>query len=257
VSNRIDEGRDILLYLDNKRRYLVKVKKGENFHTHKGFVELGSLIGKNFGTRIKSSSNVPFIALKPTLADYIQKIARRTQIIYPKDMALLLLYADIGPGSKVVEAGTGSGALTTLLSSYVRPDGKIYSYEIKANFIEVAEKNLKRAGVSELVTLKKADITQGIEESEVNAVVLDLATPWLVIPHAHRALVGGGVLASFSPTIEQVLKTVEALKNNNFAVIETFECIVRRFQVEMGRTRPETLMIGHTGYITFGRATVA
>jgi tRNA (adenine57-N1/adenine58-N1)-methyltransferase len=257
VSNRIDEGKDILLYLDNKRRYLVKVKEGENFHTHKGFVELGSLIGKNFGTRINSSSNVQFIALKPTLADYIQKIARRTQIIYPKDMALLLLYADIGPGSKVVEAGTGSGALTTLLASYVRPDGKIYSYENKANFIEVAEKNLKRAGVSELVTIKKADITHGIEESEVNAVVLDLATPWLVIPHAHRALVGGGVLASFSPTIEQVLKTVEALKSNNFAVIETFECIVRRFQVEMGRTRPETLMIGHTGYITFGRATVA
>jgi len=256
VNNRIDDGKDILLYLDNKRRYLIKVKKGESFHTHKGFVELGSLIGKSFGTRINSSMNAQFTALKPTLADYVQKISRLTQIMYPKDMALLLLYADIGPGSKVVEAGTGSGALTTLLASYVKPDGKIYSYEAKPQLIDLAERNLKRVGVSELVTLKTADITQGIEESEVNAVVLDLATPWLVIPHAHCALVGGGILASFSPTVEQVLKTVEALRGNNFTAVETFECIVRRFQVEPGRTRPETLMIGHTGYMTFGRSTV-
>jgi tRNA (adenine57-N1/adenine58-N1)-methyltransferase len=256
VNDIIDDGKDILLYLDNKRRYLVKVKKNETFHTHKGFVDLGSLIGKNFGTSVESSMNVKFTVLRPTLADYIQKISRLTQIMYPKDMGFLLLYANIGPGSRVVEAGTGSGALTTLLASYVRPDGKIYSYEIKSQLIEVAERNLKRIGVSEFATLKMADITQGIDESEVDAVVLDLATPWLVIPHAQRALIGGGVLASFSPTLEQVIKTVDALRNNNFAAIETFECIVRRFQVETGRTRPETLMIGHTGYITLGRATV-
>lgn len=229
------------------------MEQGKSFHTHKGFVQLDELIGKDYGTRILSSLGVEFVALKPTIRDQVFKMLRRTQITYPKDIALITMYSGIGPGSHVVEAGTGTGALTSSLAFYVKPAGRVYSYEIRQEFIETAVKNLKRAGVSECVDIKNNDITQGIDEREVDAVVLDMATPWLVIPHAYSALKGSGIIVSFSPTIDQVVKTVEALRENGFVDIETVECLMRRMQVKRGKTRPETLMTGHTGYISFAR----
>jgi len=247
------EGEDVLLYLDRKRTYLVRVEKGKSFHTHKGFIQLDDLVGKDFGTRITSSMGVEFVALKPTLRDYVFKMQRKTQISYPKDIALILMFSGVGPGSRVVEAGTGTGALTSALAFYVKPAGRIYSYEIRREFMDIALKNLKRAGVSEYVDLKNKDITEGVDEKDLDAVILDMATPWLVVPNAYSALKGSGVLVSFSPTIDQVLKTVEALKEEGFVDIETIECLVRGMQVERDKTRPQTLMTGHTGYITFAR----
>ena len=251
--SEIHEGDDVLLYLDRKRTYLVKVEQEKSFHTHKGFVQLVELIGKQYGTRITSSMNIEFVALKPTLRDHIFKMQRKTQITYPKDIALILMFSDAGPSNKIVEAGTGTGALTTSLARHARPTGHVYSYEVRTKFMESALKNLKRAEVSEYVTVKNKDITEGIDETEVDAVVLDLATPWLVIPHAYTALKGSGVLVSFSPTIDQVVKTVEALRENGFVAIETVECLMRAMQIERGKTRPQTLMTGHTGYITHAR----
>jgi tRNA (adenine57-N1/adenine58-N1)-methyltransferase len=229
------------------------MEKGKSFHTHKGFIQLDDLIGKEYGTRITSSMGVEFVALTPTLRDYVFKMQRKTQISYPKDIALILMFSGVGPGSHVVEAGTGTGALTSALAFYVKPAGKVYSYEIRREFMDMALKNLKRAGVSEHVDLKNKDITESIDEKDVDAVVLDMATPWLVVPHAYSALKGSGVLVSFSPTIDQVVKTVESLEEEEFVDIETMECIVRGMQIERGKTRPQTLMTGHTGYITFAR----
>lgn len=250
----IDSEADILLYLDSKRQYLVKAR-GE-FHTHKGVVRLEELLGKPYGSKIESSIGVAFHALKPLPKDYAVKFARRTQIIYPKDMALIVLYAGVGPGCRVVEAGTGSAALTSLLAHHVKPSGHVYSYEIRGELLEEARKNLERAGVAEYVTLKEGDVTKRIDERNVDAVILDMATPWLVVDKAWEALKPSGVFASFSPTVEQVVRTVEALKRGNFTYIETFECLLRRYQVEAGRTRPETLAIAHTGYLTFARKTL-
>ena len=254
--SEIHEGDDVLLYLDRKRTYLVRVERGKSFHTHKGFVQLDELIGKQYGTRIVSSMNIEFIALKPTLQDHIFKMQRKTQITYPKDIALILMFGDAGPGSKVVEAGTGTGALTSALAYHIRPTGHVYSYEVRQEFVDLALKNLKRVGVSDYVTVKNKDITEGIDEIEVDAVILDLATPWLVIPHAYTSLKGGGVLVSFSPTIDQVVKTVEALKENGFVATETVECLMRGMQIERGKTRPQTLMTAHTGYITSARKAI-
>jgi len=249
----IKEDDDVLLYLNRKKTYLVKVKSGKSFHTHKGYIQLDSLIGKEYGTRLKSSLGVEFIALKPAMRDYIFKMLRKTQITYPKDIALIVMFSGIGPGSRVVEAGTGTGALTSALAFYVKPTGRVYSYEVRAEFIQTALENLKRAGLDRYVEVKNQDITKGIDEKEVDAVMLDMATPWLVVPHAYSALKGSGSLVSFSPTIDQVVKTVEALKENGFVNIETFESLLRRMQVAKGKTRPETLMTAHTGYITFAR----
>ncbi len=249
----IDEGDDVLLYLNRSRTYLVRVEKGKSFHTHKGFLQLDELIGKPYGSSVLSNTGTRFAALKPQLSDFIFKSQRKTQITYPKDVALIVMFSGIGPGNRVVEAGTGTGALTTALAYYVRPNGRVYSYEIRPEFTEVALKNLKRANLLDSVELKTKDITEGIDEADVDSVVLDLATPWLIVPHAHSALKGSGTLVSFSPTIDQVVKTVEALQQANFIDIETVECMMRRMQIERGKSRPETLMTGHTGYITSAR----
>lgn len=232
------------------------MEKEKSFHTHKGFIQLDELIGKEYGTCVTSSMGVEFVALKPILRDYIFKMLRKTQITYPKDIALIVMFSGAGPGSRIVEAGTGTGALTTALAFYVKPEGCVYSYEVRQEFIETASKNLERTGVSEYVELRNKDVTDGIDEQDVDAVILDLATPWLVIPHAYLALKGSGTIVSFSPTIDQVVKTVEALEENAFVAVETVECLMRRMQIIKGKTRPETLMTGHTGYITFARKTL-
>lgn len=253
LAQSIAEGDYILLGLGPRKTYLVKVEMGKSFHTHKGFVKFDDLIGKEYGSIIRSSLGFEFAALKPLLRDYVMKCARQTQIMYPKDIALIVMFSGIGPGSHVVEAGTGTGALTTALAHYVRPEGRIYSYEIREEFQKTAEKNLHRAGLRDFVELKNKDVTTGIDEKDVDAVILDLAVPWLVISHAYAALKPSGTVVSFSPTIDQVVKTVEALRDDAFTDIETVECLLRGMQIERGKTRPQTLMTAHSGYITSAR----
>lgn len=249
----INEGDVVLLCLEARRTYMVRVEAGKTFHTHKGYIKLDELIGKEFGTNVQSSLGAWFTALTPSLTDFIMKSSRNTQITYPKDAALVIMFSGIGPGSRVVESGTGTGALTIALAHYVRPNGRVYTYELRKEFQKNAEKNLKRSDLLDYVELKSGDIIAGIDERDLDAVVLDLATPWLVIPHAYEALKPSGTIVSFSPTIDQVVKATEALRENNFIIIETVECIMRVMQVERGKTRPQTLMTGHTGYITHAR----
>ena len=253
MKKKISEGDNVLLYLNPRRTYLVRMEKGRSLHTHKGYVQHDALIGKEYGTRTTSNLGVEFVALRPALKDFIFKTQRKTQIMYPKDIALIVMFSGIGPSSKVVEAGTGTGALTTALAHYVKPTGKVYSYEIREEFIPTALKNLEKAALAKFVEVKNKDITQGIDETNVDAVILDLATPWLVVPLAYSALKGSGAIVSFSPTIDQIVKTVEALRENEFVDIETIETLLRGMQVERGKTRQETLMTAHTGYITFAR----
>jgi len=253
MNENMEEGDDVLLFLDHKRTYLVNAEKDRIFHTHKGFLDLGKLVGKKYGVRIISSQGVEFKALKPSMRDYIFKMNRRTQIIYPKDISLIILFCDIHNGSRVLEAGTGTGALTCALAFHVKPSGVIYSYEVRKDHADIAEKNLKRAKVAEFVEIKNKDVCIGIDEHNLDAVILDLATPWSVVEHAYNALNGSGFFASFSPTIDQTIKTTIALRENGFVDVRTLECLVRGIRVELGKTRPDNLMTGHTGYLTFAK----
>ena len=249
----IAEGDDVLLYLDRERTYQIRVEAGKQFHTHKGFIILDDLVGKLYGSTVVSSLGISFYALKPLIRDRVLKTDRRTQVLYPKDIGYILYQLGVGNGSTVVEAGTGSGALTMSLANTVMPDGKIYTYEIDERSQRIAAGNIDRSGLRPIVEMKLGDITQGIEERDVDAVTLDLATPWLVIDHAWEALAGSGVFLSFSPTIEQVMKTVYSLEAKPFIEVETVELIMRRITVAENKTRPETLMIGHSGYLTTAR----
>ena len=249
----IGEGDDILLYLDGKRTYMIRVEAGSQFHTHKGYVELDEIIGRPYGSPLVSSLGIRFIALKPLIRDRILKTDRRTQVLYPKDIGYIMILLGVGSGCRVVEAGTGSGALTLSLVDAVRPDGIIYSYEINPKFQRVAARNIERAKLMDFVELREGDVTQGIEVANVDAVVLDMAVPWLVVPHAYEALAGSGVFVSFSPTIEQVMKTTYALKEMPFVEIKTIELMLRKITVAENKTRPQTQMLGHSGYITSAR----
>jgi tRNA (adenine57-N1/adenine58-N1)-methyltransferase len=254
ANQKIAEGDYVLIYLDARRTYMIKMQAGQTFHTHKGYLKLDELIGKEYGEPIKSSLGIYFTTLKPSLTDYIMKSSRNTQIIYPKDAALIVMFSGIGPGSRVAESGTGTGSLTTALAHYVGSIGKVYTYELRPEFQKNAAKNLERSKLIDHVEMKSANIVEtGFTERDLDAVVLDLAVPWLVVPHAYEALRPSGILVSFSPTIDQVVKTTEALREYGFVFIETIECLMRSMQVERGKTRPNTMMTGHTGYITHAR----
>lgn len=250
---KVKLGDYVLLYLDKRRKYLVKVVSGKELHTHKGILKLDEILGKEYGDYVQTHLGVRFRILKPLLLDHIMKFRRGTQIIYPKDAALMVIMAGIGPGSRVIEAGTGTGALTALLAYFVRPDGIVYSYDISKKNLENAKKNLRTVGLDKWVVLKLGDVTKNIDERDVDAIFLDLPSPWLAVENSYKTLRHGGVFVSFSPTINQVEKTVEALKSQNFVDYEAVEVILRRYKVEKGGTRPETFMVGHTGYIVFAR----
>ena len=147
----ISEGDDVLLFLDSKRSYLVKAKPGEKLHTHRGFIQFSEVVGKRFGDKVSSNLGSHFYLLRPNVYDYLGKSLRATQIIYLKDIALITAYSGVGPGSRVVEAGTGSGALTSALAYHVGSEGRVYSYDVKAEFQEKAARNLLRAGVQSML----------------------------------------------------------------------------------------------------------
>jgi len=216
-------------------------------------VKLATVLGKQYGTSVKSSLNYNFWILKPTTYDFVMTVERPTQIIYPKDAGIILMKLGLGSGSIVAEAGTGSGALTIAMANAVRPNGHVYSYEIRPEFVKIATRSLKKAGVLDYVTIRDSDAKLGFKEKDVDAFMIDLADPWKIVSKAYKALKGGAPLASFSPTFNQIEKTVQALKRTGFLDVQTIECLLREIRVEKGKTRPVTFMVGHTGYMTFAK----
>jgi len=253
LSGPIDVGTAVLLWLDHRRKWLVDVSPGKEFHTHRGIVRLSELVGKSFGDTVVTSTGYRLYILRPSLCDRLSSFERPTQILYPKDIGFLMLRLDLEPGKVVVEAGTGSGVATAAMANMVKPDGHVYSYELNTGFLRKAESNLAKMGLLKYVTLRCSDARDGFAESDVDAVFLDLGDPWNVVPHAYTCLKGGANLASFSPTVNQVERTVICLKNEGFIDTETCELLLRPIRVEEGKSRPETRMIGHTGYLTFAR----
>ena len=245
-------GERAILIDERGNKYLVKVEK-QKFNTNLGVVDLGELEGKKPGAVLQSHLGKSFIALRPSFVDYLERIRRVPQILLPKDAAQIIANTGIGPGSVVVDGGTGSGALAIFLGNLVRPTGHVYSYEVREDFAKVAKRNIEFAGLESVVTVKCKDICEGIDEREVDLVTLDIPKPEVAIPHAEKALKVGGYLFVFSPCIEPVQRTYEVLMSHRFREIKTIECLVREIEVKPNATRPRTRMIAHTGYMTFAR----
>ena len=246
------EGERVLLIDEQGGKYLVRAEP-RKFNTRFGVVDLSQAIGTQPGTVIHSHLGKPFVVLRPSVVDYIQKIRRVPQVLLPKDAAQILANTGVGPGSVVVDGGAGSGCLAIFLGHLVRPTGHVYSYEIREDFVELARRNIRFTGLEDIVTVKQQDICQGIDERDVDLVTLDIPKPEDAIPHAENALKPGGYLFVFSPCIEPVKRVYEALSSHRFKEIFTIECLVREIEVKPNATRPKTRMIAHTGYMTFAR----
>jgi len=246
----IEENDLVYLYKDIKHNFLIQVQD-KKLHTDLGVLELKEIIGKNFGESIKSNLGEIFYILRPNLYEMILRINRKTQILYPKDIGMILLKANIYPGAKVIECGSGSGALTSALANFVKPVGKVYSYEKNIEFLENAKKNLKRYNLDSYVEFKLKEIIDEFDEKDVDFIMIDIGSPWDLIDAAYKSLKSGANLATICPTFEQLTKTVFTLEEKKFINIETMEILVRRILVRSGRTRPEQRIPSHTGWLVF------
>jgi len=244
------------LLVDNKdRRYLVRLEAGASFHTHHGFVDHEELLGQSEGTFLRMQDGAKYLCVRPTLADVVLKMPRGAQVIYPKDLGPILILADVFPGARILESGVGSGALSMTL---LRAGACVTGYELRQDFANNACKNvagfLGDAVVEERYAVQVRDVYDGIDdEAAFDRVVLDLPEPWHVVGHAERALVPGGILVSYLPSIVQVQQLRSALDASGFGMCTTEEVLVRSWKVDGAAVRPDHRMVAHTGFLTAGR----
>jgi tRNA (adenine57-N1/adenine58-N1)-methyltransferase len=235
------------------KSFIIVLEPGKELHTHRGVIKHDNLIGLKWGTQIFSHIGSPFFLLQPSLPDLLKNTPRATQILYPKDIAHILLVMGIGPGLRVIEAGTGSGALTTALAYSVGDSGTIYTYEISEEHQLKAKRNLERLGLSKQIDFKLKDIGTGFDETEVDALFLDVANPYDYIGQVRQALKPGGYFGCIIPTANQVINLLIALRQYEFAFIDVCEISMRYYKPEPSRFRPTDRMIAHTGYLVFAR----
>lgn len=242
--------------LDRKgRRYLIALRPGAQFHTHRGYLDHDAIIGAPEGTTLVSTAGAPFVAIRPSLTDFVLKMPRGAQVVYPKDIGAIIVGADIFPGATVLEAGTGSGALTLGLLRAVGDRGRVITYEQRPEFAERARSNIESflGKLPDQLEMRPGDITEARIEGEVDRIVLDLPEPWRVVPVALRALRRGGIFCSYVPSTVQVSQVTDALRAAGFIEVETSETLVRTWHVEGPSVRPDHRMVAHTGFITTAR----
>lgn len=254
MSPSLGPGERVLLVDSRKRRHLITLAVGGEFHTHAGIVRHDDLIGSDEGTTVRTSRGVRLVAVRPTLAEYILEMPRGAQVIYPKDIGPILVLADIFPGAQVLESGIGSGALTTALLRAIGPQGKVTGYEIREDFSERARANVEAfLGPDQPLTVEVRDVYEGIDERGLDRILLDLPEPWRVVGHAIESLRPGGILCAYLPTILQVGRLREELAAGPFGMTETVEILQRGWHVEGQSIRPDHRMVAHTGFLTVTR----
>ena len=252
------EGDPALLVDPKGRHFLLRLESGRIFQYHQGSVPHDILIGAEDGSWVEASTGTMLLLLRPRLADYILKMKRAAQVVYPKDLGPILVYADIGPGMTVVEGGTGSGALTLGLSRAVGPSGQVVSVEIREDHGAHARKAIERwyGEIPENIDLRIGDISDAVADVAPERIVLDLPEPWHVLETASEHQTPGGILCAYLPTVPQVQTTVErAREMGTFAEIEVKEFLARDWNVSGRSVRPEHNMVGHTGFLVFMRKT--
>jgi tRNA (adenine57-N1/adenine58-N1)-methyltransferase len=249
------EGEPALLIDGKGRKFLLKLERGRTFQFHNGELSHDELIDAEDGSWFTSTGNARLLLLRPRLADFILKMKRGAQVVYPKDLGPILVYADLGPGMTVLEAGTGSGALTLGLSRAVGPTGKVVTVERRDDHADHARKTLTRwyGAVPDNVEMRIGDVADHVADLRPERIVLDLPEPWHTIEAAAGHQPTGGVLAAYVPTVPQVQTSVDKATDLGFAEIEVMEFLMREWNVSGRSVRPEHSMIGHTGFLIFMR----
>jgi tRNA (adenine57-N1/adenine58-N1)-methyltransferase len=253
VSRVFVEGDQVLLIDVKKRRYLITLEAGGEFHTHSGVLAHDDLLGATEGSSFKSSRGSAMLAIRPTLAEFVLKMPRGAQVIYPKDLGPILMLADIFPGARVLESGVGSGALSMTL---VRAGAVVTGYELREDFANRAVKNVGTflgEQALERYTVSQRDVYDGIDEVDLDRVILDLPEPWQAVKHAARAMHRGGVLVAYTPQITQAVQLREELTAQGFGMVDTIEVLNRGWHIEGQSVRPDHRMVAHTGFLTSAR----
>lgn len=253
TSSKAQEGDLVQLVGLRHKHFIFPLVAGGQFHTHRGIVHHDELIGLSWGSQIFSHMGSPFFLLQPMLGDLLTDLPRNTQILYPKEIGFILITMGIGPGMRVMEAGTGSGSMTIAMAYNVGPTGKVVSYEQRPEMQNLARKNLTRVGLVDRVEFKLRDIAEGFDETDIDAFFLDVANPYDYIPQVRAALKPGGFFCSLIPTYNQVERLLHSLRRNNFAFIEMCEILLRFYKPEPSRIRPTDRMVAHTGFLIFAR----
>lgn len=255
----LQDGEQVLLIDQRGKRHLIFLRKSETFHSDRGWITHDAIIGQPEGSWVRSSLGLRYLALRPTLAEFVLEMPRGAQVIYPKDLAMILFWADIFPGCRVVEAGTGSGALTLALLRAVGPEGRVITYEQRDEFARRALANIHtRAGEVTNLTVRFGPVEEGIADEEpVDRVLLDLPEPWKLTQPVARVLRSGGIFLAYVPTIIQSHQLCETLnRERQWALVETFETLFRPWNIEGQSVRPFHRMVAHTGFITVARRVV-
>jgi tRNA (adenine57-N1/adenine58-N1)-methyltransferase len=255
ISTIYAQAGDIALLVSaQNKRHIILLVSGNQLQTHRGILHHNDLIGLPWGSKVKSHIGSTYLMVQPSLADLLMEIRRNTQIMYPKDIGFVLMMMGIGPGATVLEAGTGSGSLTTAMAFSVGASGKVYSYDNRSEMQQLAQKNLEKVGLADRVTFKLRDIGEGFDEENVDALFLDLPNPYDYLQQTRRALKNGGFFGTILPTTNQVSRLIVALHRENFAFIEICELLLRFYKVAADRFRPTDRMTAHTGYLVFARS---
>jgi len=245
---------DLVLFVArDRKRYLVRLEETGALQTHNGVIQHSDIIGHPLGRRVMSHMDVPFLVLEPSTEDLVLELKRTTQIMFPKDIGYVLVKLSVQPGSHVVEAGTGSGGLTATLARAVGPTGRVYSYESNPQALTLARKNLESLGLLDMVVLKERDIEAGFDETDVDALFLDVRHPWQYLTQVRAALKQGGFFGAIVPTTNQVSRLLDALARSAFANIQVEELMLRTYKTLPARLRPMDRMVAHTGYLVFAR----
>lgn len=249
------EPHDMVLFIGKDRRsFLALVTPNDHLQTHFGRIDFNDVIGVAYGEAVQTHLGHYLYAIPPSIDEIVKKLRRETQIIYPKDLGYIVMKMSIMPGIKVIEAGTGSGALTMLLAMLVGEEGHVFSYERKAAMQDLARKNVARIGVEHRVSFIERDIAQGFDQQDVHAVFLDLLQPWLYLEQARAALRGGGFFGALVTTTNQMIELVAALSKGDWFLVQAEEIMLRSWRTYPERLRPDEEMVGHTGFLVFARA---
>jgi tRNA (adenine57-N1/adenine58-N1)-methyltransferase len=253
----VKDGDRVLIYLDPRRTWLVQASKDAvQFHTHAGIVDLSKVVGLRFGDMITTTLGERMTILRPVTLDYIMKSERRTQIVYPKDFSYIAARSGIRSGSRVLECGTGSGALTSFFASLVATQGYVHTFEAREDFFSIAKKNVSKAGLSQFVKFENSNLQDSsnvLRSTCYDLAILDTGDPWHLLKIAHKALRGSGFVFCICPTTNQLETVVETMKDGLFCDVESVEIMLRQIEARAGKTRPSMRMVGHTCYIASGR----
>jgi tRNA (adenine57-N1/adenine58-N1)-methyltransferase len=259
VTAPFEPGERVLLVDQRDRRYLLKaLVPGELWHSHGGAIEHDLIIGRPEGVRVRTGTGMVFTCFRPTLADFVLKMPRGAQVVYPKDLGAILVWADVYPGARVLEAGTGSGAVTIGLCRAVGSDGRVVSYEIREDFHRTASANLEAffGKHPPQLELRHGDVAEAaVGRERFDRVVLDLPEPWPLLGPIDAALDPGAIVCGYLPTTIQTQELVLAMRRAGYEQIDTFEVLHRSWHVTARSVRPDHRMIAHTGFITVGRRT--